>query len=172
MSLGRSRRTRPIASVVTAALVALAGSACEKGGNVRFNPTLYAPDVKYLSRSEVRSVMWELSSEIRRLGHQLDPPEGEGIPAVEVAATLRRMDRLAKGLDSPGRTTTEPLINQHIGGLRFDISRALRGVSLEPPNYFFAEELGESCGRCHELRDRGPEPSSRRPQAETPASPP
>ncbi len=150
-----SRRLRG-AAVAMILLGAVAAVGCEKGGNVRVNPTLYPPEVRYMSRSEVRAVMWQLRTEVVQLGQLLEPAEGEAVPAVEVAALLRRMDGLARRLDSPGQSSTEPLINQHIEGLRFDIRRALRGVSLEPPNYFWAESLEESCGKCHELKDRGP----------------
>jgi len=88
-------------------LIALLGVACT--AKTPFGPVeVWAapPDLRHIPLERVRSSMWVLAAEVRRLDDLLaDDAQNESRRREAVRLTLERMQVAARAIDEPGRTS-------------------------------------------------------------------
>lgn len=138
-----SLRTRPVA-------VVLLGAALLVGSCATVRKATYPPDFVYLSPSEVRGSMNQMSSSIARLddilgaGRRMTPGEH-----AEIVRILAELESVAKRLGAGGRDTNHLLIDQHIDQFQVELQQAQSAVEQTPPNYYLAGRLSGSCLACH-----------------------
>ena len=137
--------------------VAIAQISCVSPSHTRFQAMVYPPDFSYLSEQELESSMWVLASEIGRLDDLLQAAASEPLADTQraIQESLLRMRRAIDEIDTPGRTTQHPVLNQHLGRFRERLQRARRGADRTPPNYFHASVLSGACFMCHASNDQG-----------------
>lgn len=113
--------------------------------------SMSAPDLENLPPERVRTTMWVLAAEIQLLERLLtDPAETESeSKRAAVASTLLRMRVAAQTLDTPGRSTQHPALNQNLEFFLGRLDRAKRALDRNPPNYFSASTIAGSCFVCH-----------------------
>ena len=144
------KRLRPSTRLLPIPLVALLLLACETGlGGMRATTT---PDtMEHVPGSQIRTSMWVLASEVRELERLLEAPKDGSRETLsqDVRAVLTRMRTAARALDTAGRTTQHPVLNDQLDRFVLQIDRAIRAVDRNPPNYFRASTVAGSCFLCH-----------------------
>ena len=122
------------------------GLAC---GGVRFSND--PPGFQYLPPEPVRSTMWVLAAEIEELERLLATPEGRAseVQRTAVRSTLARMREAARQLDQPGRSSQHPMLDHNLERFTTRLTRAIRNVDRDPPNYYLASTVGGACFMCH-----------------------
>jgi hypothetical protein len=132
------------------------------GGCVRppaaLHELTYPPDFSYLPPEELRSAMWILAAEVRRLDQLLrDAPAMSGDAAAgnqfAIQETLRRLGAAVERIDEPGRVTQHPALNRNLQRFKERVDRAKRGAERTPPNYYQASAVSGSCFLCHGSAD-------------------
>jgi hypothetical protein len=87
---------------------------------------------------------------VRQLEDALAPAQqGEAVSRDTVNGILARMEHTAAALGPGNRPSNQPRVAHNVDRLRDDLRRAQRGVSLEPPNYFWAGTVSGACRYCH-----------------------
>jgi hypothetical protein len=110
----------------------------------------YPPDFRYIERSQLQSAMWRLAYDVRELDQLMRTP-----PPVDAArrdATVQLLNDLLVATDAlrgGGQPTNHPLLTQHVGRFRLDVSLALAGVQAEPPSYYLVGTVTGACLGCH-----------------------
>lgn len=110
----------------------------------------YPPNFKYIERTEVRSTMWQLASDV----HQLDdlmrrPGPVDETRRGQIAQLLSAMDDTARTLATNGRPTNHPLIEDNLEGFRQALATARASVVSERPNYYLVGSVSGACLGCH-----------------------
>lgn len=140
--------------MATAAAVTLVlglGLACQNMGSPiqgRTSP----PNFSYLPAERLRSSMWILAGEVKRLDELLSVPADPHDARLqhEVRDALRRMAAAVEQIDQPGQTTQHPALDRHLHRFGERLTLARRGAAHDPPNYFYASTLSGSCFLCHD----------------------
>lgn len=139
---------RPLFVTLWAALVVGADACAGLPALVR--RVTYPPDFRYIERSQLQSAMWRLAYDVRELDQLMRTP-----PPVDAArrdATVQLLNDLLVATDAlrgGGQPTNHPLLTQHVGRFRLDVSLALAGVQAEPPSYYLVGTVTGACLGCH-----------------------
>jgi hypothetical protein len=110
----------------------------------------YPPNFKYIERTELRSAMWQLASQVSELDdlmHQPGPID-EGRRA-QVTQLLSAMENTTRQLATHGRPTNHPLISDHLDGFQRALATARAAVASERPNYYVVGSVAGACLICH-----------------------
>jgi hypothetical protein len=110
----------------------------------------YPPDFRYIERSQLKSAMWRLAYDVRELDQlmRMPPP----VDASRRDATERYLNDLLVATDAlrgGGQPTNHPLLTDHLGRFRLDVSLALAAVEAEPPSYYLVGSVTGACLTCH-----------------------
>jgi hypothetical protein len=141
---------RRVLALVMALAAGSSALACAKVGAF-MRPHTYGPNFDYISKEQVKSVMWQLARDVNRIDALVNDPAGVGPEQRdEIARLLVIMEDATKRLGSQGVRTNHPLIDEHREQFRADLESARRGVMAKPPNYRLAEDVSAACMRCHE----------------------
>jgi len=140
---------RPNTLVCIGLFAAVAASSCA-GLPARLRGHTYPPDFRYIERSEIRSAMWQLASDV----HQLDelmrrPGPVDEAQRAQIAALLSAMDDTARSLATSGRPTNHPLIEDNLEGFRQALATARTSIASEHPNYYLVGSVSGACLGCH-----------------------
>ena len=130
------------------AVVGAAASCSDLGERLRTHT--YPPDFRYISRSQVRSAMWELAQgthDLDRILHSSAPDPLE--QQEQVVAVLKTMNEAAESLDPQGRKTNHAMIDANLDLFRHDLAIALKSAEAQPPNYYLAGYVSGTCLSCH-----------------------
>lgn len=110
----------------------------------------YPPNFKYISRAQLRSVMWQLADAVTTLDRVMRQPGAiDTARRAEVTRLLAEMLSTTSALQAQGRPTNHPLLSEHLEDLRRDLTQALAGVGAEPPNYYLVGTVSGTCLTCH-----------------------
>ena len=110
----------------------------------------YPPNFKYISRSEIRSVMWRLAADVRDLDDLMRQPEPiDDARRARIAEILASMDAAARELATEGRPSNHPLIEDNLEGLRRALDAARVSVESGRPNSYLVGSVSGACLGCH-----------------------
>jgi hypothetical protein len=132
-----------------------------------FRATTTPDTMERVPKDRIRTSMWVLAAEVGELERLLEAPEDdERILAQNVRDVLKRMRTAARALETGGRSTQHPVLNEQLDRFVLQIDRAIRAVDREPPNFFRASTVAGSCFLCHgsggmEFTDRDRAPVAR-----------
>lgn len=138
---------RPLVAACCAALVLGAVACADLVAKMR--RVTYPPDFRYIERSQLQSAMWRLAYDVRELDQLMRTPP---IDAARHDATVRLLNDLLVATDAlrgGGRPTNHPLLTDHVGRFRLDVSLALAGVQADPPSYYLVGSVTGACLGCH-----------------------
>lgn len=107
----------------------------------------YPPSFSYMPRSELRSTMWLLASDVVELSRMLTQASTL-IVQEEVVARLALMQSHTGALDD--HPSNQPKVKKNIGRFERALSAAKLAAEATPPNYFLAGNLTGSCTSCHQ----------------------
>jgi hypothetical protein len=142
--MGRLRLVVPPIVVAASILVGCTGLP----GRIRRHT--YPPDFKYIPRSELRSAMWQLASDVVQLDDLMRPP-GPIDPErrARIRELLTAMDEATSALATHGRPTNHPLIAEHLDEFRQAVATAQAAVAADRPNYYLVGSVAGACLACH-----------------------
>ncbi len=115
----------------------------------------YPPQFRYISDEEMASVMWRLAGRVheleRHLGDQLKR-EGEHSPpdVTALLASLARIEKEARRLDSQGRASNHPYLQPKLRDFLAIVERAKLDLQRDPPHFATVDEVWRACSECHE----------------------
>jgi len=143
--------------VLGMSLAVVFGLSCTSGSfrsPAALHELTYPPDFSYLPAKELRSTMWVLAAEIRRLDELLREPPAASTAAdlrvqIAIQETLRRLALAIEDIDDPGRQSQHPDLNRNLHRFKARVEKAQRGAERTPPNYYQASALSGSCFLCH-----------------------
>jgi len=139
---------RPLVAVLCAVLVLSAVACADLAAKMR--RVTYPPDFRYIERSQLQSAMWRLAYDVRELDQLMRTPPP--IDAVRHDATVRLLNDLLVATDAlrgGGQPTNHPLLTDHVGRFRLDVSLALAAVQADPPSYYLVGSVTGACLACH-----------------------
>jgi hypothetical protein len=110
----------------------------------------YPPDFKYIERTEIRSAMWQLASDVSQVDDLMRRPEPmDETRRAQIAQLLSAMDDSARALATGGRPTNHPLIEENLDGFRRALATARASVASGRPNYYLVGSVSGACLACH-----------------------
>jgi hypothetical protein len=110
----------------------------------------YPPNFKYITREQLRSAMWQLAEKVNALDALMRQPGPiDATRRTEVRQLLTAMRAATTALQAQGQPTNHPLIGEHLDSFQRDLTLALTGVELEPPNYYLVGSVSGACLACH-----------------------
>jgi len=110
----------------------------------------YPPDFDYVSRDELRSTMWVLASQIKTLDTLLAQEQAEpGSHNASIQQSLEAIDSALVRIQVDTPASNHPLLEEHVPEVQARVARALRDSRRDPPSYFAASTLADSCFLCH-----------------------
>jgi hypothetical protein len=140
---------RRVLALVMALAAGSSALACAKVGAF-MRPHTYGPNFDYISKEQVKSVMWQLARDVNRIDALVNDPAGVGPEQRdEIARLLVIMEDATGRLGREGIRTNHPLVDEHRDQFRADLEAARRGVSSEPPSYTLTKEVSGACLHCH-----------------------
>jgi hypothetical protein len=112
----------------------------------------YPPSFHYITQEEIHGTMSALAYQVNELDEIMWRPGGlEPGDRERILSILTEMQLLAGQLKQ-GTRSNHPRIDRDAPRLQVDVERALEGARSDPPNYFFAGVVYQSCAYCHEAR--------------------
>ena len=136
-------------------------------GTGPYRATTTPDTMERVPQERIRTSMWVLAAEVGELERMLEAPrKDERILAENVRDVLKRMRTAARALDTSGRSTQHPVLNEQLDRFVLQIDRAIRAVDREPPNFFRPSTVAGSCFLCHgsgsmEFTNGGSAPAAR-----------
>jgi len=134
----------------------LTGAACAPTSR-SIQEMTYPPDFAYIPPERLKSSMWILAAEVKKLDEILNrtpPPAPDDLATQQaVRRALQRMSAAIEQIDHPGRASQHPKLNIHLHRFAEKLEQAQRGADRTPPNYFQASALSGSCFLCHSSGD-------------------
>jgi outer membrane murein-binding lipoprotein Lpp len=110
----------------------------------------YPPNFKYIGRTELRSTMWQLASDVSQLDDLMrQPGPVEETRRAQIAQLLAAMDDSARALATNGRPTNHPLMADSLDNFRRALDTARASVASERPNYYLVGSVSGACLVCH-----------------------
>jgi hypothetical protein len=125
----------------------------------------YPPSFHYITQEEIRGTMSALAYQVNELDRIMWRPGGlEPGDRERIVSILTQMQLLAAELKQ-GTRSNHPRIDRDAPRLQADVERALEAARSDPPNYFFAGVVYQSCAYCHEVPHEVLEPGVIDPQS-------
>jgi hypothetical protein len=110
----------------------------------------YPPNFKYIERTQLRSAMWQLASDVNQIDELMrQPGPVDETRRAQIIQLLSAMDDATKDLATHGRPTNHPLIADHLDDFQHALVMARASVASEPPNYYLVGAISGACLSCH-----------------------
>ena len=143
VSLTRASSIALLAIVLAASIV----------GCAQIRELTYPKEFTYLEKREVESLMREMSDGIVRLEQLVATAS---IPDVtqqqKIVAELSSLEKTATRLSGGHTQTNQFVISDHIEQFIIDVGTAKMFANNNPPIYYKAAEITNSCQECHQFR--------------------
>lgn len=145
-------KSKPAAKApyVRLSLIAVLFASAVLGGCAEIRKATYPPDFVYLENQEVRTSMQKMAISIGKLDRILSDPEHQSAnKKEEVNAELSNIEIISRSLNTGGKESNHPLIDQHMENFRDKLSMARSAAQADPPDYYPAGRLVGQCQGCH-----------------------
>ena len=145
-----SKILKTISTLMLSIPILLSLSACSR---VEVQQPTYPSGYVYIDRSEVRSSMIRLSTDIWIINDILDSAEViEGYRRERIITALKDMEEVTNDLGAGAAYTNHLVIDENIDEFKDKIRSARKAVEQEPPSYYLVGRLSGGCLACHVLR--------------------
>ena len=122
-------------------------------GCAQIRELTYPEGFTYLEKSEVESLMRRMGEGIGRLDQLVaEAPTSDATQQQKIIAELNSLESIATRLSGGHTQTNQFHISDHIDRFISDVGTAKMFAKLDPPKYFKAGEITNSCMECHEHR--------------------
>lgn len=113
----------------------------------------YPPDFTYLENQEVEALMQKMNEGIGRLDQLVSEASTSDVAQKNnIINELSSLERIATRLSGGHKQTNQIVINDHIEKFISEVGSAKLLASANPPNYYKAREITNSCQECHQFR--------------------
>lgn len=135
--------------LTSALLVLLLSGGCGANVGEQVRRGTYPPNFNYIAGAELESTMGQLAAYASQLDRLLGDASTDP-PREEVARLLVEMERVSEALGPGGWPSNHPRVSHNIENFRRDIVAARRAIEEDPPNFFRARTVTDSCTDCHQ----------------------
>ena len=122
-------------------------------GCAQIRELTYPEGFTYLEKSEVESLMRRMGEGIGRLNQLVkEASTSDTAQQQQIIAELNSLEGIATRLSGGHTQTNQFHISDHIERFISDVGTAKMFANLDPPRYFKAGEITNSCLECHKHR--------------------
>ncbi len=128
-------------------------TACSAEVTEHIRKHTYPPNFNYITHKQIHSTMSRLAQQVADLDRILNETEEPGeIQRREVIQILSKMELTTVSLGNGTWPSNHQAVPGHITEFRSELTAAKRALSAQPPSFYLASTISESCAHCHETR--------------------
>ena len=127
-------------------------------GCAQIRKLTYPQDFVYLEKREVEALMRNMGDGVVRLNQLVaeasisDASTSDAAQQKKIVAEISALERIATRLSGGHKQTNQFFISDHIEQFISDLVAAKMFASINPPDYYKAGEITNSCLACHQFR--------------------